>query len=42
VRNLDRDPGFWLVVAILVPLMLVVELACRVDDVLAALRRRRR
>jgi hypothetical protein len=27
MRNLDREPGFWLTVAMLVPLIIIVEIA---------------
>lgn len=39
MTNLDRDPRFWLVVAMLLPLMLAVEIACRLDDAIAVIRR---
>lgn len=32
MKNLDYDPGFLLTVAILGPLLLFVEIACRVSD----------
>jgi hypothetical protein len=34
MRNLDKEPGFWLTVAILLPLIVAAEIACRVDDFL--------
>lgn len=32
MKNLDRDLGFLLLVAMLLPLMLAVEIACRWQD----------
>lgn len=41
MRNLDREPGFWLTVAILLPFILAIEVLCRVDDLRNRRRRRR-
>jgi hypothetical protein len=34
VKNCDKEPGFWLTVAILLPLIVATEIVCRVDDFL--------
>jgi hypothetical protein len=34
VKNYDKEPGFWLTVAILLPLIVATEIVCLVDDLL--------
>ena len=33
MKNLDREWRFWLVVAMLLPAMVAIEIAVRIDDV---------
>lgn len=35
VKDLDREPGFWLTVAMLLPFMIAVEIACRIVEAIA-------
>jgi hypothetical protein len=31
MKNYDKEPGFWLTVAILLPLIAATEIMCRID-----------
>lgn len=32
MKNLDYEPGFWLTVAMILPFILIAEVACRIED----------
>ena len=34
VKNLDKEPGFWFTVLMLLPLIVATEIVCLVDDCL--------
>jgi hypothetical protein len=38
-QNLDRKPGFWLTVLMILPFMAMVEIALHVDELRKKLRR---